>query len=90
MRRHDSICITYVTQTVATAATIHPGASASATCSERNSVQLRAIERATKATTAKVTRPWTAQSQRRRGELGGLGGRGGLAVGGRVSAMLRS
>src|SRR5436309_83259 len=72
MRRHDSICITYVTQTVATAATIHPGASVSATWSERNSLQLRAMERATKATTAKVMRPWTAQSQRRRGELEAL------------------
>src|SRR5216683_2227423 len=51
MRRHDSIWMAYVRNTASTDSAIHPGLRASDTCSERKSLQLRAMARHTITTT---------------------------------------
>src|SRR2546422_10902586 len=68
--RHDSMCIAYDALTASAEPAIHTGLMVRTAWSERNSAQLRPIERATRATTATVTSPCTAQSQPRACEPG--------------------
>src|SRR3989442_387812 len=53
----------YVAKTASTESASHPGWNATATCRERNSLQLRTSARPTSSATTAPTVSWTAQTQ---------------------------